>query len=75
MSHAYGRCRFDADGTIMHFEYDGTSDLVCRRLRISAQEVSDHWRTAPSWDIPVCICGKSESAQLACDYGGGSNWT
>lgn len=71
MSHAHGQARFE-DGTILHFEYNGTSDVVIPNLRNSAEEVDEHWRDG-SWSR--CICGQpSEPVLLAASYGLEPNW-
>lgn len=67
MSHAYGKCRF-ADGTVLHFEYDGTSDMCISRLWDTEEEVGEHWRT---WETRDCKCGKYEDVEMAVDYGSG----
>jgi hypothetical protein len=70
MSHAYGRVRFD-DGTVLHFEYDGTSDVCISTLRTSRKEVWDHWRDQ-GWNR--CTCGRDQPVEIAEDYGGGQWW-
>lgn len=71
MSHEYGKARF-ADGTIFHFEYDGTADVVCSALRLSDVEVAEHWRED---NTAKCTCGKpSEPVRLMTFFGSGWSW-
>lgn len=70
MSHAYGQVLFQ-DGTLMHFEYNGTSDYCMAPLRATAQEVSDNWRSDEGPEI--CDC-PGEPCLIANDYGGGCWW-
>ena len=65
MSHASGKVKFE-DGTILHFEYDGTSDIVCNCLYHSQEEMSNNWRKRPR---NICTCGKDESVEIATIYG------
>lgn len=70
MSHAYGQVKFE-DGTIMHYEYNGTVDLVCNCLYQTREEVTQNWRNQPS---NQCICGKDEFVKIGTDYGSGYWW-
>ena len=73
MSHAYGQVRF-GDGLILHFEYDGTSDVCLPHLWSSPQEVMAHWRRGLEWQ--ECKCGREipEPVIIAHDYGNGEWW-
>lgn len=72
MSHAYGQVKFK-DGTILHYEYNGTVDVICNPLWKSREEVSEHWRNQP--DYKECHCGQDEPVEIATDYAYGSWWT
>ncbi len=72
MSHAYGQARFP-DGLVLHFEYNGTCDVIIPPLRISREEVSAHWRE-DEYDERRCVCGRSEPVEIVIDYGGGLRW-
>lgn len=68
MSHANGQVRFQ-DGLILHFEYNGTSDVCISNLRDTNEEVWSHWRQQ-EW--LKCDCGRDEEVEIANDYGDGS---
>ena len=70
MSHANGQVKF-SDGTIMHYEYDGTVDVVCNCLYKDYEEMNINWRKQPNMQ---CTCGNSEPVQIATDYGFGFWW-
>jgi hypothetical protein len=71
MSHANGLVKF-SDGEVMHFEYNGTSDLACTALKRTYKELLADWRTERN--MAVCRCDKAESVEMATDYGSGSGW-
>lgn len=71
MSHAYGTATFSADNHIMHFEYNGTTDVAISALWDTKQEVTNHWREG-IWN--ACVCGKSEDVIFFADYGDGIHW-
>lgn len=72
MSHANGLVRFP-DGEVMHFEYDGTSDIVCRSLKRTYPELKRDWRTAANQ--ADCNCGQpAEKVEMFTDYGRGFSW-
>lgn len=72
MSHANGLVRFP-DGEVFHFEYDGTSDVVCTSLKRTYAEVRRDWRTPANQ--AQCTCGQPpEVVELTTDYGDGSAW-
>ena len=70
MTHAYGQVRFK-DGMIMHYEYNGTCDVVCNYLRDTKEDVSKHWRDG-QWN--KCICNGDEPVEIATSYGNGFWW-
>ena len=71
MSHAYGMAKFE-DGAVLHFEYNGTNDVVCTALRRTPEEVQKHWRAD---NKALCVRAKSpEPVQLMSDYGKGFHW-
>jgi len=70
MSHSAGRVRF-SDGLILHFEYNGTADIVIPALWNTPVEVTDHWRNQP---LRKCTCGNDELVEVAEAYGGGEYW-
>lgn len=70
MSHAMGAVRFQ-DGTLLYYEYNGTSDTVISKLYASEQEVRDNWR---SWTHAGCHCGGDEPVEIMSTYGGGGWW-
>lgn len=43
MSHANGEVIFN-DGSIKHFEYNGTSDICIPKLYDTYDEMTDNWR-------------------------------
>jgi hypothetical protein len=54
MSHSTGAVRL-ADGFLLgYFEYDATSDVACRAVQATQEEVDVCWRT-PSNDRD-CVC-------------------
>lgn len=70
MSHANGQCRFQ-DGTILHFEYNGTGDWSYPRLWPTSAEVHQHWRTDVNAEHE-CTCGQEpEVCEMGTDYGQG----
>lgn len=71
MSHAYGQVKFE-DGTILHFEYNGTVDVAMTQLFDSREGVKEHWRE--SLRYVECNCGNDEPVELATDYGSGKSW-
>ncbi len=72
MSHSYGAVRFD-DGTIYHFEYNGTVDVCLPRLWKTIEEVTNHWREH-IWPEHPSDCNKIEDVIMATTYGGGFGW-
>ena len=70
MSHAYGQVKFQ-DGTVKHFEYNGTSDYAIPKLYNIKKEVSINWRTFPK---SRCSCGKDEKVEIMTLYGDGFWW-
>lgn len=73
MSHSYGAVRFN-DGTICHFEYNGTVDVCLPKLYNIIEEVSNNWRNQ-KWEHHPKDCNESEDAVMATTYGGGFGWT
>ena len=71
MSHANGKARFP-DGVILHFEYNGTSDVCIPNLWDTYEEMHANWR-GDQW--ATCTCGQpSEPVELYNDYGDGTYW-
>ena len=70
MSHANGMVQFP-DKTVMHFEYNGTSDVTDSVLWDTSEEVHAHWR-GDIWN--ECKCGRDEPVTLFTDYGGSFHW-
>jgi hypothetical protein len=70
MSHSSGQVKFE-DGTIMHFEYDGTNDFVINKLFNTFEEMWNNWRT---YDYQKCSCGTDEQVEIATNYGDGFSW-
>jgi hypothetical protein len=71
MSHAYGKVYF-YDGQILHFEYNGTSDVCIPFLYNSVEELSHNWRQYKGWHY--CICNRHEPVIIYTDYGAGFHW-
>lgn len=73
MSHAWGKARFE-DGEILHFEYNGTSDMCCRSLKRTYEEVKRDWRSDANQ--AHCDCGEvPEPCRLFVSYGDGHHWS
>lgn len=77
MSNAVGAVRFEGDGAIFYFEYVGSSDVADARLRLTEDEVHEHWRARDDGDDRRCHC-PDESAhddiELVALYGDGLYW-
>lgn len=73
MSHSSGRVKFK-DGTIMHFEYDGTVDICMNPLFDTYEEMDKNWRNYSISRNDKCTCGNEETAEIATCYGGGFYW-
>ncbi len=71
MSHATGMCRFDSDGLVMFFDYNGTVDLCVSHLVDTYEEVWGNIRRLAWLD---CEDGKDEPCVLFTDYGNGFYW-
>lgn len=71
MSHAYGQVKFE-DGTILHYEYDGTVDVIRNPLWKTVEELTEHWRNQPIWK--ECHCGQDEPVEIAAYFGNGFWW-
>lgn len=67
MSHSSGKVRFK-DGGIMHYEYNGTSDVCISSLYPTFDEMWVNWRNH-EWKI--CTCDKEEEVEIYSGYGGG----
>jgi hypothetical protein len=71
MSHAGGTVTFK-DGDILHFEYNGTSDICIPMLYTTEDELSDNWRNG-QWR--ECSCeNEHEDVIIYSSYGGGFDW-
>lgn len=71
MSHANGLVKFP-DGEVMHFEYNGTCDIVCAALKRTYAELRRDWRSPAN--EAKCICEKEEPVEMMTDYGAGYSW-
>lgn len=71
MGSEVGVTRFESDGVIMFFEYDGTVDVAISHLHPSIEALRDHWRNSATLH---CTCGRDEPIQLYTCYGGGFSW-
>jgi hypothetical protein len=71
MSHATGMCRFDSDGLVMFFDYNGTTDVCVSHLVKTYDEVWDNIR---NFNWLNCVDGKDEPCALFTDYGNGFYW-
>ncbi len=72
MSHAMGEV-WSLEGKLLgHFEYNGTCDVACTRVHLSAEGVSANWRGD---NQRGCACGGSgQTVLLYTTYGGGYYW-
>ena len=68
MSHAMGAIKFESDGEIMYYEYDGTSDMVLSQLHKDSEGVTKNWRKGKHIK---CTCGGGESVEIMNTYAGG----
>ena len=71
MSHSAGAVRFESDGAIMYFEYNGTCDFCISRLFKTWGWVWRNWRKHKNLD---CKCGKDEPVTIFVTYGDGFFW-
>lgn len=72
MSHTKGQVLFK-DGTIMHYEYNGTSDVCRPRLYFSVDELLDNWRCENN--KPFIRCNHiSEDVKIYTSYADGAYW-
>lgn len=56
MSHADGLAILP-DGTMYHYEYNGTCDICCTRLYKDYEEMHQNWRKD---NLRDCICDQKE---------------
>lgn len=70
MSHASGTVTFE-DGVVLHYEYDGTTDVCIPDLYTTYDEMASNWRNHP-WK--ECSCGNKETVTIYSSYGGGFEW-
>jgi hypothetical protein len=70
MSHAGGTVKFK-DGLVLHYEYDGTSDVCISKLYDTFDEMWANWRTFPKVE---CKCEKDEDVTIHSTYGSGFEW-
>lgn len=71
MSHSRGAVKFNSDGKIMFYEYNGTSDVCIYHLYETIKEVSDNWF---NHEWLNCDCGQDEPVEIYSNYGGGFYW-
>lgn len=75
MSHAAGTVTFQ-DGTVLHFEYNGTCDVPRPKLWKSSEELHEHWRDDELQKTAGCTCGREPEAVAAfANYGDGVRWS
>lgn len=71
LSHASGKVKFN-DGTVMHYEYDGTSDWVIPKFYNTHEEMWDNWR---KYEYIENHCEHDiEDVEIYSDYGNGFYW-
>lgn len=73
MSHANGLVKFK-DGTILHYEYDGTMDICEPRLYISYERMRENWRKSIKNDENLICNHELEDVEIYTDYADGSFW-
>jgi hypothetical protein len=56
---------------VLHFEYNGTSDVCLTALYRTHEEMHEHWR---SWAEKKCTCGKDEPVRIYTDYAMGFSY-
>lgn len=71
MSHATGLVRFP-NGTVMWYEYNGTSDVCIPTLWDTFEEMWAHWRSKDPYN--KCTCSQSENVEIFSDYGSRFYW-
>lgn len=59
------------DGTVLHCEYNGTSDVMVSALWDTREQMLAHCR-GEVWN--VCMCGCDEPVTLFSDYGSPFHW-
>ncbi len=67
MSHSDGALKFE-DGSIMYFEYNGTSNVCISATYKDRDDVSANWRDH-KWK--ECTCGGEELVRVFASYGRG----
>lgn len=73
MSHSNGQVKFK-DGTVMHFEYDGTSDIVIPKMYLTNEELVANWRNHDYDNMYDCE-HKEEEVEITYTYGSGATMT
>lgn len=73
MSHAVGAVKF-ADGEILFYEYNGTSDVAIPQLWPTTQEVDDNWRSGEWRNCQCAPVAVHEPVSIMTTYGGGFYW-
>lgn len=71
MSHSSAQFHFP-NGTELHGEYDGTSDVMLPRMFSDYRERDSQWRKQ-EWPKEKCP-HEPESCTVHSDYGGGFSW-
>ena len=57
----------------MHYEYNGTADIVCSALKRTYDELRRDWRSPAN--EARCTCGQpAEPVEMMTDYGAGYSW-
>lgn len=72
MSHASGQIKFE-DGLVLHYEYDGTSDVCRPNLFDTNEDMQRYWRDYTFYNRK-CECGGDEEVEISTTYGNGSVW-
>jgi hypothetical protein len=70
MSHASGTVTFK-DGLVLHFEYNGTTDVCIPALYETFEEMWSNWR---NHERRECTCGNDEEVTIYASYGDGIEW-
>ena len=73
MSHAIGLAKFK-DGTILWYEYDGTSGIAGPDLYETHNELKLNWRKRASWE-KAAPGDDDVEVELYSDYGRGFYWS
>lgn len=70
MGHIDGTVTFK-DGLVLHFEYNGVSNVCIPNLYHTIDELDKHWRM-DRWT--VCTCNRDEEVIIYSKYDDGFDW-